>query len=167
MAAGDASFDPPNDPNRRVMPPHCGNIAGWWPHRKFLPHAKDMMKISFKFQSVWSSSCSQVPVATGLYTLSGKRVLVRERHDTKGRTCVCFWWTTSRQWLRRIIGVLTKRGNIVDHVPTIEQAREAMKMGVHETVLLDRQLPDGDGITLLSEMRRNADTTPVILADRA
>lgn len=62
---------------------------------------------------------------------------------------------------------LTKRGNIVDHVPTIEQAREALKMGVHETFLLDRQLPDGDGITLLSEMRRNADTTPVILADRA
>lgn len=62
-----------------------------------------------------------------------------------------------------IIGVLTKHGNIVDHVPSIEQAREALKAGVHETMLLDRQLPDGDGMTLLSEMRRNGNTTPVIL----
>jgi two-component system, OmpR family, response regulator len=62
-----------------------------------------------------------------------------------------------------IISVLTKHGNIVDHVPTVEQGREALKAGVHEAVLLDRQLPDGDGMTLLSEMRRGGDKTPVIM----
>ncbi|WP_276121497.1 response regulator [Pararhizobium qamdonense] len=62
-----------------------------------------------------------------------------------------------------IITVLSKHGNIVDHVPTIEQGREALKEGVHEAVLLDRQLPDGDGMSLLSDMRRTGDTTPVII----
>ena len=62
-----------------------------------------------------------------------------------------------------IITVLSKHGNIVDHVPTIEQGREALKEGVHEAVLLDRQLPDGDGMSLLSDMRRTGDTTPVIM----
>ena len=62
-----------------------------------------------------------------------------------------------------IITVLSKHGNIVDHVPTIEQGREALKEGVHEAVLLDRQLPDGDGMSLLSDMRRTGNTTPVIM----
>ena len=62
-----------------------------------------------------------------------------------------------------IITVLSKHGNIVDHVPTIEQGREALKEGVHEAVLLDRQLPDGDGMSLLTDMRRTGDTTPVIM----
>jgi two-component system OmpR family response regulator len=62
-----------------------------------------------------------------------------------------------------IITVLSKHGNIVDHVPTVEQGREALKEGVHEAVLLDRQLPDGDGMSLLSDMRRTGNTTPVIM----
>ena len=62
-----------------------------------------------------------------------------------------------------IIGILARHGNIVDHVPTIEQGREALKAGVHAVVLLDRQLPDGNGMTLLTEMRRRGDTTPVIM----
>ena len=35
-----------------------------------------------------------------------------------------------------IIGILARHGNIVDHVPTIEQGREALKAGVHAVVLL-------------------------------
>jgi two-component system OmpR family response regulator len=62
-----------------------------------------------------------------------------------------------------IISMLSKYGIVVDRVATIEQGREALKAGVHEAVLLDRQLPDGDGMTLLSEMRRQGDTTPVIM----
>jgi two-component system OmpR family response regulator len=62
-----------------------------------------------------------------------------------------------------ISAVLSKHGYVVDHVPTIEQGREALKERVHEAVLLDRQLPDGDGMSLLSDMRRGGDTTPVIM----
>lgn len=62
-----------------------------------------------------------------------------------------------------IIRVLSKHGNIVDHVLTIEQSREAIKSGLHEAVLLDRKLPDGDGMQLLAEMRQSGNTTPIIL----
>lgn len=62
-----------------------------------------------------------------------------------------------------IIAVLSKHGVVVDHMSTIDDAREALKSSVHEVVLLDRQLPDGDGVTLLSEMRKSGDTTPVIM----
>jgi two-component system, OmpR family, response regulator len=62
-----------------------------------------------------------------------------------------------------IIRVLSRHGNIVDHVPTIEQGREAIKSGVHNAILLDRKLPDGDGMALLAEIRQAGNTIPIIL----
>ncbi len=62
-----------------------------------------------------------------------------------------------------LISVLTPCGFIVDHVEDLSLAREAIDGGLHEVVLLDRQLPDGDGISLLKEMRREGNSTPVII----
>jgi len=62
-----------------------------------------------------------------------------------------------------ITRILAKHGIIVDHLETIEQGRDALKLGVHQVVILDRQLRDGDGVTLVSWMRQNGDTTPVIM----
>jgi DNA-binding response OmpR family regulator len=62
-----------------------------------------------------------------------------------------------------IIGILSKHGIIVDHVSTIEEGHEALLADVHQVVLLDRQLPDGNGMTLLKDMRRRGDKTPVIM----
>ena len=62
-----------------------------------------------------------------------------------------------------LMEALVQRGNIVDHVATIELAREALLWKVHEAVLLDRQLPDGEGLHLLAEIRERGIHIPVII----
>jgi two-component system, OmpR family, response regulator len=64
---------------------------------------------------------------------------------------------------RALSCALAQHGFVVDHVDGLELAREAVAGGVHEVVLLDRQLRDGDGLTLLAEMRKDGITTPVII----
>ncbi|WGS30895.1 response regulator transcription factor [Bradyrhizobium sp. ISRA464] len=58
---------------------------------------------------------------------------------------------------------------VVDHVPTLAEAEEAISADVHGAVLLDRQLPDGDGLALIPKLRARADgvlTARGDLADR-
>ncbi len=42
------------------------------------------------------------------------------------------------------------------HAKTLEEAREILEDGLPEAVILDRSLPDGDGIDLCSELRARA-----------
>jgi DNA-binding response OmpR family regulator len=66
--------------------------------------------------------------------------------------------------MARALGtLLAQHSHVVDHMTSIEDAREAVRAGVHDVVILDRQLPDGDGLVLLREMRSAGDTTPVIV----
>jgi DNA-binding response OmpR family regulator len=64
---------------------------------------------------------------------------------------------------RALGAVLAQHNYVVDHMPTIELALEAIKEKVHDVVVLDRQLPDGDGLTLLRAIRDAGDRTPVIV----
>src|SRR5919198_5312923 len=52
---------------------------------------------------------------------------------------------------------------VVDHVPSLAEAEEAISADVHGAVLLDRQLPDGDGLTLIPKLRAKADGVPIIV----
>jgi DNA-binding response OmpR family regulator len=51
----------------------------------------------------------------------------------------------------------------VDVIATAQEANAALEGGRWDVVVLDRGLPDGDGIDVLSEMRRHGDTTPVLI----
>lgn len=64
---------------------------------------------------------------------------------------------------KALSAVLVQHSHVVDHMTCIEQAREAVRSKVHDAIILDRQLPDGDGLILLREMRSAGDTTPVIV----
>lgn len=64
---------------------------------------------------------------------------------------------------RALTTVLVQHRHVVDHMVRIDDAREALRSRVHDAVILDRQLPDGDGLLLLQEMREAGDKTPVIV----
>lgn len=64
---------------------------------------------------------------------------------------------------KALSAILVQHSHVVDHMTSIEHAREAVRSKVHDAIILDRQLPDGDGLTLLREMRSAGDTTPVIV----
>ena len=58
---------------------------------------------------------------------------------------------------------LARRGFVVDRVRTLEDAHIALKESGVRAVLLDRRLPDGDGLSLLPVLRAMADPPPVIV----
>jgi DNA-binding response OmpR family regulator len=60
-------------------------------------------------------------------------------------------------------GALARRGFVVDRVRTLEDARIALKEPGVRTVLLDRRLPDGDGLSLLPLLRSMTDPPFVIM----
>ncbi len=52
---------------------------------------------------------------------------------------------------------------VVDHVLTLADAEEAISADVHDAVLLDRRLPDGDGLSLIPKLRARVDGIPIIV----
>ncbi|AVF05688.1 MULTISPECIES: response regulator [Devosia] len=62
-----------------------------------------------------------------------------------------------------LIAALARHGIVVDHVRTLELAEEACRSGVHDAILLDRKLPDGEGLSLIPLLRRQNPGLPVIV----
>jgi DNA-binding response OmpR family regulator len=58
---------------------------------------------------------------------------------------------------------LQRHDTVVDHAATLEEAEAALAADVHAAVLLDRQLPDGDGLSLLPMLRARGSRIPVIV----
>lgn len=62
-----------------------------------------------------------------------------------------------------LTAALKKYDIVVDGTRTLREAKEMLVGGVHDAVLLDRQLPDGDGLTFVSELRAQGAIVPVIV----
>ena len=58
---------------------------------------------------------------------------------------------------------LASAGFSVDVLMTAQDANSALDAGRWDVVVLDRGLPDGDGIEVLTGMRRQGDSTPVLI----
>lgn len=52
---------------------------------------------------------------------------------------------------------------ILDHAPTLDHALAALANHVHDGIILDRQLPDGDGLSLIARVRALKSGIPVIV----
>lgn len=76
------------------------------------------------------------------------RILLAEDH-TDMRTAIA----------RRLRAV----GNSVDEVASVREARIHLHGAHYDVAVLDRMMPDGDAITLLQELRRATNRTPVLL----
>ena len=58
---------------------------------------------------------------------------------------------------------LSRYDIIVDHAPMLGIAENAVCENVHDVIVLDRQLPDGDGIALIAHLRSIRSNIPVIV----
>lgn len=58
---------------------------------------------------------------------------------------------------------LANAGFTVDVIATAKDASAALETGRWDIVVLDRGLPDTDGLDVLTAMRRRGDTTPVLI----
>lgn len=58
---------------------------------------------------------------------------------------------------------LQRHGMLVDIVSRLAHATEALRQNVHDLLLLDRQLPDGDGASLIRSMRKQRADMPIIV----
>lgn len=58
---------------------------------------------------------------------------------------------------------LLRHDVVVDHVGTLEGALEAIRSNDHDAVLLDRNLPDGEGLSAIADMRRFSPGVAVIV----
>jgi len=52
---------------------------------------------------------------------------------------------------------------VVDRVATLADAEDVIATGVHDAILLDRRLPDGDGLNLVAQLRRRAIQVPIVI----
>ncbi len=66
----------------------------------------------------------------------------------------------------RLSELLTERvheaGWRLDCVGTIAEAAEAVRTGLHDLLLVDLGLPDGDGLDFIRALRRSGTTTPIL-----
>ncbi|TAV83717.1 response regulator transcription factor [Rhizobium leguminosarum] len=60
-------------------------------------------------------------------------------------------------------GALTRHDMVMDHVSTLCDAELMIGDGAYDAVLLDRQLPDGDGPELIPKIRKKGLTLPIIV----
>lgn len=67
------------------------------------------------------------------------------------------------EFAKTLRGALERENFIVDWIDSFALAAEASKSGVHELVLLDRTLPDGDGVDLIAQLRIDNPGVPIIV----
>lgn len=58
---------------------------------------------------------------------------------------------------------LTRHDMVVDHAGSLAEAEDFIAVDSYDAILLDRQLPDGDGLSLVPGLRAGGNTTPVLM----
>ena len=58
---------------------------------------------------------------------------------------------------------LRRHDMVVDHAGSLLEAEDFVAVDGYDAILLDRQLPDGDGLTLVPKLRAARNTTPVLM----
>lgn len=59
--------------------------------------------------------------------------------------------------------VLISNGIVVDHIGSLSGAEEAVKSFAYDVLILDRRLPDGEGLSLIPKLRAHGNLTPVLV----
>lgn len=67
------------------------------------------------------------------------------------------------QMVEALRAAFARHDILVDAVATIADAELIVRDGAYDAALLDRQLPDGDGLRFVASLRKRGDTLPVIV----
>lgn len=59
--------------------------------------------------------------------------------------------------------VLARHDMVVDHAVDLVEAEQIASACAHDVLVLDRQLPDGDGLTLIPKLRARGNRVPVLV----
>lgn len=62
-----------------------------------------------------------------------------------------------------VVEWFTKKGDAVDHAMDYEAAETLLALQTYDVILLDINLPDGNGLNLLTAMRQKLDETPILM----
>ena len=62
-----------------------------------------------------------------------------------------------------IAAILRDEGFVVDHAKTLSDANDSASVVVYDAVLVDRMLPDGDGLDWVREQRRAGSAAPILI----
>ncbi len=58
---------------------------------------------------------------------------------------------------------LARHDMLVDHAADLSEAEAIAAAGSYDAIVLDRQLPDGDGLSLIPKLRASGSTVPVLV----
>lgn len=62
-----------------------------------------------------------------------------------------------------LIDVLTSENYLSDLAPSLSEARHFLKISKYDMIILDWELPDGKGVDLARDLRRNGDSIPILM----
>lgn len=68
-----------------------------------------------------------------------------------------------KQMAEALSVALTKHGIVIDHTMRLGDAFELTRQNDYDAILLDRRLPDGEGLSLIPQLRKAGTVTPVIV----
>ena len=68
-----------------------------------------------------------------------------------------------RELANALSAALSKQGIVIDHALYLADAYELTLQNRYDAILLDRRLPDGEGLTFIPKLRRAEVDTPVIV----
>lgn len=68
-----------------------------------------------------------------------------------------------RELANALAAALGKHGIVIDHAVYLADAFELTLQNTYDAILLDRRLPDGEGLTFIPKLRRAGVDTPVIV----
>ncbi len=68
-----------------------------------------------------------------------------------------------RELANALSAALSKQGIVIDHALYLADAYELTLQNRYDAILLDRRLPDGEGLTFIPKLRRAGVDTPVIV----
>jgi CheY-like chemotaxis protein len=93
-------------------------------------------------------NCSQLQTAVGANVEARMRLLIVE---------------DEARIAELVRGALARAGFAVDAVALCAEARAALTVTSYDAAIVDLGLPDGDGLSMLAELRANGNVTPVLV----